>query len=179
MNGIIFIELGKFAQSKLDSQTWKEVMRLSGVPSRVYAPVADYPDQDAVALLTTLSSHTGEPVPVILEALGEFSVPDFIKMYDFLINPEWKTIDLIANTEATIHEVLRGAWTKNKPPSLKCRRISPREVVVTYNSPRKMCAYAKGIAKGVAKHYGEQISIIEPTCMLKGATECELIIALV
>lgn len=176
MNGIIFMEVAKFVQARLGSQGWQEVVRVAGVPPRLYVPVADYPDGEALALLTALSRKTGEPIPVILQTLGEFIVPDLIKMSQSLINPEWKTIDLIANTEATIHEVFRGAGTKTNPPDLKCEQPSPQEVIVTYTSPRKMCALAKGIVKGVAKHYGEDISITEPTCMLKGGAACQLII---
>lgn len=176
MNGIIFMEVGKFAKAKLGDQASQEVVRLAGIPSRLYVPVADYPDEELVALLTTLSIKMGEPVPVILEGLGEFIVPDLIDMFQYLIHRDWKTIDLIANTEEAIHEVLRRAGTKTNPPELRCRRPSPQEVIVTYASPRKMCALAKGIAKGVAEHYGERITITEPTCMLKGGAACELII---
>ena len=176
MNGLIFLEVAKFGKARLGGKAWQEVVRAARVPPRVYVPVADYPDQEATALLTALSATMGEPGLVILEALGEFIAPDLLKMSEFLINPDWKTIDLIANTEATIHEVFRRAGTKTKPPELKCQRSSLQEVIVTYTSPRKMCALAKGIAKGVATHYRERITITEPTCMLKGGAACQLII---
>lgn len=167
MNGIIFVEVGKFAKARLGDQVWEEIMRMSGVPSRLYVPVADYPDEEAVALLDALSAKMAEPLPAILETLGEFIVPDLIQMSHYLIHRDWKTIDLIANTEETIHEVLRKAGTKSNPPELKCLRTTPQEVAVTYTSPRKLCALAKGIIKGVAKHYDEQVTITEPTCMLR------------
>jgi hypothetical protein len=42
-----------------------------------------------------------------------------------------------------------------------------------------MCAVAKGIAKGVAAHYSENIRISESTCMLRGAADCRITIKLV
>jgi hypothetical protein len=179
LNGIVFIEIGKFAQSRLGEQAWREVVRLAGVPSRIYYRVADYPDEEAFALLSTLSAAMEEPLAVILESLGEFIVPDLMKMSRYWIKPDWKTLDLIANTEKTIHELLRSEGSQTNPPRLQCRRPSPEEVVVTYDSPRKMCALAKGIIMGVGKHYGERVTIAEPTCMLKGGVRCQLIVNVV
>lgn len=176
MNGMIFMEVEKFVKARLGDEAWQEVERLAGVPSRLYVPVADYPDEEVVALLTALSARMTKSLPVILESLGEFIVPDFVKIFQCLIAPDWKTIDLIANTERTIHEVLRGAGTKTDPPELKCLRGSPQEVTVTYTSPRKLCALAKGIVRGVAKHYRERVIITEPSCMLKGGEACQLVI---
>ena len=175
----MFIEIGKFAQSRLGGQGWREVVRSAGVPSRIYYRVADYPDQEAFALLSALSAATGEPLAVTLEELGEFIVPDLLKMSSYWVKPDWKTLDLIANTEKTIHEMLRNEGSQTNPPRLQCQRAGPEEVVVIYDSPRKMCALAKGIILGVSKHYGESVIITEPTCMLKGGAACRLIVNVV
>jgi len=50
-------------------------------------------------------------------------------------------------------------------------------VVITYTSPRKMCAVAKGIIRGVAAHYQEQVTVDEPQCMLRGDAACVLHVA--
>jgi predicted hydrocarbon binding protein len=178
MNGIVFMEIGKFAHSRLGPQAWAEAMRAAGIPSRIYYRVADYPDDEALALLSALSGALQEPVQAVLESLGEFIVPDLMKMSRYWIQPQWKTLDLIEHTEETIHETLRQEGSQTDPPRLRCRRTGPHEVVVTYDSPRRMCSLAKGIIAGVAKHYGETVTITEPSCMLKGAASCELIIAL-
>jgi hypothetical protein len=58
------------------------------------------------------------------------------------------------------------------PPRLHVERTSPDEVVVTYDSPRKLCAVARGIMRGIAKHFGERISISDRACMHKGDPKC-------
>jgi len=50
---------------------------------------------------------------------------------------------------------------------------------VTYDSPRKMCALARGIIHGLGRHYAESITITEPTCMLRGDPACQLIVNVV
>ena len=178
MNGIVFIEIGKFAQSRLGPQAWAKAMQAAGIPARVYYRVAEYPDEEALALLSALSAALQEPVQAILESLGEFIVPDLIRMSRYWIKPQWKTLDLIEHTEATIHETLRQEGSQTDPPRLRARRTGPREVAVLYDSPRRMCSLAKGIVAGLAKHYGESVTITEARCMLRGAANCELIIAL-
>jgi predicted hydrocarbon binding protein len=176
VNGIVFIEIGKFAQSRLGAQIWADALRAAGIPSRIYYRVADYPDDEALALLSILSATLQEPLQAVLQSLGEFIAPDLMRMARYWIKPHWKTLDLIEHTEETIHETLRQEGSPTNPPRLRCRRTGPREVVVIYDSPRRLCSLAKGIIAGVARHYGETVNIAEPSCMLKGAAKCELII---
>jgi len=176
VNGVLYIEIAKFAHSRVGEQGWQRVIQQAGVPARRYYRVADYPDEEAFALLAALSLQLQQPVSGLLESLGEFVVPDLVKMARMWIAPEWKTLDLIANTEQTIHEMLRGEGSSIDPPRLRCRRTGPDEVVVTYDSTRRMCSLAKGIVRGLAHHYGEQITVSEPACMLKGAPACELVV---
>jgi len=176
VNGIVFIEIGKFAQSRLGEHAWREVMRLAGIPSRVYYRVAEYPDQEAAALLSALAAALNEPTGSVLESLGEFITPDLFRIARYWIKPEWKTLDLIANTETTIHETLRAGGSPTNPPRLRCERTAPDEVVVAYDSPRRLCQLARGIVRGVATHYAEHVIITEPSCMLRGDAACRLIV---
>jgi predicted hydrocarbon binding protein len=48
-------------------------------------------------------------------------------------------------------------------------------VIITYASPRRLCALAKGIMAGVARHYKENLTIAETTCMHAGAAACTLV----
>jgi len=61
-----------------------------------------------------------------------------------------------------------------RPPELRCQRVGPDEVVVVYSSARKMCAVAKGIARGMARHFQETVAVNESACMLVGAKECPI-----
>jgi predicted hydrocarbon binding protein len=177
VNGVVYIEIVKYAESLIGEQGWQAVVRQAGVPLRRYFRVADYPDAEAFALLGALSRQLERPVSEVLEGLGEFIVPDLMKMARLWIPPQWKTLDVVADTEQTIHEMLRQEGSNvTNPPRLRCRRNGSAEVVVTYDSSRRMCSLAVGIVRGLARHYGEQVSIDEPACMLKGAPACELVV---
>jgi len=176
MHGTIFAELQKYVVSKLGDEAWGTLRREAGVTREHYDPLEVYPDAEVGALVSAGSRVTGIPVEALLEDFGAFIAPDLLELYWGAVRPEWRTLDLLENTESAIHEVVRISQKGSTPPYLHARRISPSEVTITYTSPRKMCAVAKGIIRGVATHYGDAISIAEPDCMLRGDAACTLLV---
>ncbi len=175
MHGLIHAELKRYVEERHGGPaTWNKLLQASGLGSKMFLTISEYPDSDAVAIVTAASQATGKPAGDILEDFGDFIAPTLLKMYGALMKPGWKTLDVIEHTENTIHSVVR---IKNKgaaPPVLKVARVSPVEVVLTYGSPRRMCFVAKGISKGLARHFAERVAITESACMHKGAAQCEI-----
>ena len=175
MHGIIFAELKKYVQARHGDDAWKALLQRAGLPpSTLYLPIRDYPDGEAVAIVGAASEATGVPAGEILEDFGRFITPDLMGMYRSLVKPEWRTLEFLENTEETIHRVVRIKDATAKPPEIRCERLAANEVVVRYTSQRRMCAVARGIARGVADHYGEAVEISEPSCMLRGDAECRI-----
>lgn len=172
MHGIVFNELKRYADTKHGAGTWKALLAKAGLDGKEYNPLSHYPDQEIAALVSAASAATRTPSALVLEDFGEFIAPSLLTMYANLILPRWKTIDLIDETEGTIHAVVRQRVKDAAPPKLATKRVSPEEVILTYDSPRRMCSLAKGIARGLAKHFKETISIDEKQCMHHGAASC-------
>ena len=93
-------------------------------------------------------------------------------MYWGVIDPEWRTLDVLENTERTIHDVVRINQKGATPPYLHATRVAPDQVTIVYTSPRRLCSVAKGITRGIARHYDESVSIEDPRCMLRGDDDC-------
>lgn len=178
MHGIILTELQKFVTQRHGMEAWTEIVRRAGLRNPIYLISTTYPDSDVVAIVNSASTMTGIPTADLLEAFGEALVPGLVQVYGRLVKRGWRTLDLIENTEATMHTVVRRQNPGAAPPRLQCRRVSPNEVVVTYTSQRKLCAVAKGIVKGIASHFKERIVIRESECMLKGAPACTISVRL-
>ena len=174
MHGIILSELRKYVEARHGAETWPALLRAAGLEGNVYLPIRSYPDAEVVALVSAASAATGAPADVILEDFGSFIAPDLVAMYRSLVRPEWRTLELLENTEETIHRVVRLKDATATPPELRCERAAPDRVVIRYGSPRRMCAVAKGIVRGVAAHYGERVEIEERRCMHRGDEECEI-----
>ena len=176
MHGTIFAELQKYVTSKLGEDAWARLKRESGVTHDEYDPLGVYPDEEVSALVAAASRITGVPADTLLEDFGAFIAPDLLELYWGAVKPEWRTLELLENTESAIHEVVRISQKGSAPPYLNARRSGSSEVTITYTSPRRLCAVAKGIIRGVASHYGDSITVSEPECMLRGDASCTLLV---
>jgi len=178
MHGLIFAELRKFAEAKLGPGSWKRLTDSAGLSQKSYLSTQVYPDSDVTALVSAASDETNVPTQDLLEAFGDFIAPDLIGMFRSLLDPTWRTLDVIEHTETTIHKVVRTGHPGASPPQLQTVRSETNEVTILYNSSRQLCAIAKGICKGLSRHFDEVITIEEATCMLQGASQCTIVVRL-
>jgi hypothetical protein len=175
MHGIIFSQLRKYVETKQGSRAWSTLLKHAQLENRAYLSVSEYPDAELEALVAAAATMSGQSASVVLEDFGVFIAPPLMNMYGHLIPGDWKTLDVIEKTEETIHHVVRVQTPGAKPPVLHTIRRSEDEVVLIYSSPRKLCALAIGIARGVAKQFNETIEVAQTKCMHNGAPHCEIV----
>lgn len=172
MHGIILFELQRFLDSTVGPGTWDKALREAHLGGRVYNSLGDYPDEELYAIVGAASGIARMSNDETVEAFGTFIAPNLLHMYSMLIKPEWRTLDVIEHTEAVIHAVVRVTQQGAKPPELKCRRIGPDEIELRYDSSRRLCRLARGIVKGIAREYHEEVTVVEYECMHRGASAC-------
>lgn len=178
MHGIILGELKKFIDTKHGVMYWPDLLQECGLGNKSYYAINDYPDEEVVAIVTTEAKKTGVGLATLLEDIGVFIGPGMIKSYAGLINPAWRTLELLEHTENTMHRTvtkLHGAH----PPKLAVTRVTSHEAIINYTSPRKMCALATGLVKAYANHYGELIEVTHLSCMHKGDKACNMLVKLI
>jgi hypothetical protein len=177
VHGIIFFYIQKFADvATAGTTTWLKLRETVSTSASRYLPNETYPDGEAVGLLQSLAERTGEPLPTLVERFGAFLAPHLVKVAGRHIDPAWRTLDLIENTESIIHTMIRATNPGAEPPVLEAVRNSPNELHLVYGSSRQLCVLARGIMKGVAKHFGESITIEETSCMLDGGPFCSFVV---
>jgi predicted hydrocarbon binding protein len=172
MHGLIFTELRKYITIKLGKDVWNVLLKNAGLEAKAFMPFDAYADNDMMALVATASAITDKSASDILQDFGEFIAPDLLFMYQGIVQPQWRTLDVIEHTESTIHTIVREKNPTAQPPQIVCERPQPNEIVITYSSARQMCAVAKGIITGLAKYYREELIITESKCMLEGDSAC-------
>jgi hypothetical protein len=172
MHGIIHLELQNFVVERHGEAAWRTLLEQAGLSGEIYTPLRSYPDEQIMRLVMAAVELTSIDVSVLLEAFGAFLAPRYIALYGKLLKPEWRTLDVLENAENTIHRVVRLREPGALPPRLQATRLSPNAISMTYDSPRKLCAVARGIARGIAAQFGERIAIAEHRCMLRGDSEC-------
>lgn len=176
MHGIIFNELKKFVDTHVGGDAWNRILGDAGLGNRVYMPIKEYPDEEAAQIVAAASKATGTDAAALLAGFGKFLAPDLIALYRHLIDPAWKTLDLVEHTEQAIHQAVRLRNPGAHPPRLRAVRTAADEVVVYYASARRMCAVAVGIVEGLATHFGEKVQVEQPECVHRGAQECKIVV---
>ncbi len=175
MHGRIFWELRAYTEAAYGTQSWSKLLKIAGVEEKVYLGKA-YPDVEMVALIGAAATVAGKSVPELLEGFGEFLSPHLLTLYRHLIKREWRTLELIEHAERVGHSTVRQREPGTAPPFLHVKRLGPEKVILIYSSPRKLCALAVGMIKGLGKHFDEEVSVQHSTCMHRGAPQCEIVV---
>jgi predicted hydrocarbon binding protein len=178
VDGIIMNQFQRFVVSRFGRQAWPQLTAAAGIPlGDELLPVdATYPDSYLSALVPAASKATGIAVPKLLEQFGVFLAPTLLRVYAPLLNPDWRTLDVIANTETAIHRVVRQRNPTAAPPELRVSRYGPDELSIDYRSQRGLCFVAEGIVRGIADHFGEPVELEHPECMHRGGQRCLMVV---
>ena len=182
MHGLIFFFLQKFLLgtttpdgSPSGGTVGRRTTAASPTATR-YLPSGVYPDDGAVAMLQSVADTTGEPLGDVVERFGEFLAPHLFKVAGTTVDPTWKVLDLVEQTDRIIHSMIRIKNPGAKPPALETVRVDPQELHLVYASSRRLCRLARGLIRGMARHLGELVEIEETSCMLHGDPFCTFVI---
>jgi hypothetical protein len=178
MHGIIHLELQNFVTANHGEAAWRTLLERAGLTGEIYTPLRSYPDEQIVRLVGAAVELTSADRTALLEAFGQYLAPRYIALYGKLLKPEWRTLDVLENAESTIHRVVRLREPGALPPRLQAQRLSATQISMTYDSPRKLCAVARGIARGIAAQFGEKLSIVDQKCMHQGDRACVMVFTL-
>lgn len=170
----MFTELEGQVKKQLGDAAWLAVIHKAGLQRTDYRLDKQYPDQEMFLIVEAVATSTGTSMTVVLEDFGEALIPALLQMYGFLVDPEWTLFDFLLNTELLIHSAVRTHTPDSRPPVIRVDRTAPKEVRITYRSPRRLCAVARGIVRGAAAHYGVAVAITDRACMLRNDPECVL-----
>ena len=161
MHGIVPAEFRFYVETRHSSIGWSALVAEAGLAARPYVPFERYPDAEVLALIAAAAKLTRCSSDDLLRDFGRFLAPTLLKTYGFLVEPQWKTMELLLHTETNIHQTVRSRDPNADPPQLRFERTGPNTLVLSYNSPRRLSALARGIIEGVASHYRERVAIDE------------------
>ncbi len=164
----------RFVVSRFGREAWPALTKAASVPlgDEILSLGSVYPDDYLFAMVPAASELTGIAVPALLEQFGTYLAPSLMRIYESLIAPDWRTLDVLENTETSIHRVVRQRNPDASPPELRVQRQGTDDLEIDYRSRRKLCAVATGIVRGIALHFHETVSVEQPECMHRGDDRC-------
>ncbi|GGK82465.1 hypothetical protein GCM10011405_32770 [Rufibacter glacialis] len=154
MHGSIFVLLKRYVESTYDYSTWRRLLEKVGV-NHTYQMQEMYPTDELFAIVHQASEDTGIPAYDLMERYGEFLVPDLLLVYKKYIKAEWRTYEMLLNTEEAMHGAVKKEDGRTTPPKLLVTKQGENRLIIDYHSKRRMAGVAVGIVRGIAKYYGE------------------------
>ena len=176
MHGIIHSELRAFLIERVGQRGWHDLAESAGIEDGAYRTTGTYPDEDVTALVMAYCRTTGNKLGDVLEELGASAAGGLLDTYAAFVRPGWDALDVVEHTEQAIHRAVRLHDDDAAPPRLRVVRRSEDEVVVFYDSERRLCAFGRGVIRGIADRYDERVTVTQITCQHLGDPQCEIVV---
>ena len=177
MKGVVYNLLETCVSRKYGEDTWDALLRSADLDG-AYTSLGSYPDEDLYALVAAASAALGQSPGALIRWFGRGAMPLLADRYPALFAPHANTREFVLTLNDIIHPEVRKLYPGANVPTFSFAGSTDERLVMDYRSARRLCAFAEGLLHGAADHYGEQIEIEQPQCMLHGDERCLLEISL-
>ncbi|GAC1647779.1 MAG: hypothetical protein NVS4B12_15740 [Ktedonobacteraceae bacterium] len=176
MHGLIFVTWEKYLSDRFGNSLLHKYRNAIG-ETAASAPLASrvYDDATLLAGVGAASQLTGFPADMLLREYGRYFIVNGLTSHlcAYLLTKVHSGRELLL-TMRTAHTQMRRTSDGLTPPLFGYEPLpqNPDGFVLIYDSPRKICPLLVGAIEGAAERYGEQVHIVERTCMKQGADAC-------
>lgn len=176
MHGLIFVTWEKYLSERFRGSVLKEYRDALGeTPASKPLTSRVYDDATLLAGVSVVSRTTGMPAERLLREFGRYFITNGLTRHlcAYLLTQVQSGRDLLL-TMHDAHEQMSRLPDGLTPPLFQYRTQSekPDALTVIYDSPRQLCSLLLGAIEGAAERYGEQVHIVEQTCMKRGDPVC-------
>jgi hypothetical protein len=175
VKGVVFNLLEQLVARDFGEDTWDSLLEASRLDG-VYTSLGNYPDEDLVKLVSAAANALSMPPDDVVIWFGRNALPLFATRYPQLFEPHNSTRSFVLTLNDIIHPEVRKLYPGADVPEFDFD-LRDGVLVMGYRSARKLCSFAEGLLFGTADHYGERLTVEQPTCMKRGDDKCVLEIA--
>ncbi len=177
MHGLIFVTWEKYLTERFGNSLLSAYREEIG-ETPTGAPLASrlYDDTTLLAGLEAASKLTGMATKTLLREYGRYFIINGLTSHlcTYVLSEVHSGSQLLGAMRE-VHARLRQTHEGVTPPLFHYEASAhPREVRLVYDSQRKLCSVLLGAIEGAAERYGEQVHIIEHSCMKRGARVCRI-----
>jgi hypothetical protein len=173
MKGIVFNLLEQLVVSEHGDETWEALLDASGLDG-VYTSLGSYPDEDLFKVVAAASAALDVTGDEVVRWFGRGAMPLFAARFPHLFCDHDDARSFVLTLNHIIHPEVRKLYPGAIVPEFSFDMSDSRAVGMDYSSPRKLCALAEGLLLGAGDHFGETVTIEQPTCMHRGDPTCHL-----
>lgn len=175
MHGLIFVTWEHYLAQRFGEKLLHTYRDTIG-ETAAQAPLASrlYSDETLLAGVGVASELTKLSAEVLLHEYGRYFIINGLTSHlcAQVLRPIRRGRDLLL-TMSKVHGRLRRTNEGLTPPLFRYEASGDKNtVIVIYDSPRQVCPVLWGAIEGAAERYGEQVEVVELSCMKKGDDVC-------
>jgi hypothetical protein len=110
-------------------------------------------------LLSVLSAKTALPHSELLNRFGQHLFQVFQHQHQSLLLSQLSLFNLLASLDQHIHREVRKLYPKAVVPSFMVVERCDKQIILAYDSPRKLHYLAVGLIEAAARYYNEPVEI--------------------
>ncbi|MES2391981.1 MAG: heme NO-binding domain-containing protein [Acidobacteriota bacterium] len=171
MKGIVFNLLEESITAHHGSPLWEELLAASGSDG-VYMSLGSYPDRELQAMVMAAAMKLGLSPAEVLRWFGKAAMPLLIQRYPEFFARQRTARALLLSVKNSVHPEVLKIYPGAGLPELEFRDAEDGGLLMSYRSPRNLCALAHGFAEGTARYFGEEIEFTHLKCVHRGDDEC-------
>ena len=178
MKGIVFTEFLDMVEKEFGYEVVDKIIEASTLDSGgVYTAVGTYHHSEVVQLLTNLSLETETAADILLKKFGAYLFDTFLSQYPQFFEAHERAFDFLESIDSHIHVEVKKLYPAATLPRFDTSVNEEGQMVMIYQSERKMGSLALGLIEKSMSHYNEA-SKIEVNHLNEDATEVQFVITL-
>lgn len=173
MKGVIFNLLEAIIVAQHGEAAWDDILDAAGLAGS-YTSLGSYPDEEIHKLLLAGSSVLGTSPNGILRWYGRQAMPLLAKQYPQFFTGHRSTLSFVRSLNSIIHPEVRKLYDGARCPNFDFAEDADGALLMSYDSPRRLCVLAQGLVEGAGDCFGESVTVEHVQCTHAGDRKCLL-----
>jgi hypothetical protein len=162
MKGLVIVEYLKFLEVEYDYNLVDEVIESSDLPDGgAFTTVGSYHFSQMLDLVSNTSKVTGRTIDELFFEFGKFIFQAFVMGHAQFFSSAHSSFDIFRLLDSYIHPEVRKLYPEAELPKFTVEREDGHEMILVYQSKRKMSSLAAGLIDACMMHYDEDGSVIK------------------
>jgi hypothetical protein len=171
MKGRVFTELFAHVEQKYSADMVDDIIDAAQLPhDGSYTSTGSYPFQEMVALISALTTATGQSLPTVLESFGTHCFESWVSYAPQFFSKSRDLFDILEGID-NFHEVeVRKLYPDAELPSFVPEARTEKVLLLGYHSCKPLAPLALGVIRGAAAHVGQTVALsFEPASGPRGS----------
>ena len=173
MKGIVFTLLETCVSAKYGEDTWDDMLTAADLDG-AYTSLGNYEDQEVVELIAAGAEILKVEPDDVERWFGEAAMPHLANSYPEFFANHSGSRGFVLTLNDIIHPEVRKLYPGADVPDFEFEDAGQNDLLMHYESERKMCSFAEGLIRGAGKYYGERVDVEHTSCMKTGDERCTL-----